>query len=76
MSTSVLRNDPVSRKCRWKREGLGRVLGSDSCVHALHGDDQDVGRGDLCDAQWSVLESLLPAVGITHRFFWCLTVVG
>lgn len=40
-------------------------------MHALHADDQDVGRGDLSDEQWSVLESLLPAVGISRRWPSC-----
>lgn len=40
-------------------------------MHALHDDDQDVGRGDLSDEQWSVLESLLPAVGISRRWPSC-----
>ncbi|MFF6853720.1 hypothetical protein ACFY85_46550, partial [Streptomyces antimycoticus] len=33
-------------------------------MDALHAVDHNVGRGDLSDEQWSVLESLLPAVGI------------
>ncbi|WP_435111590.1 hypothetical protein [Nocardiopsis synnemataformans] len=40
-------------------------------MRALHGDDQDVGRGDLSDGQWSVLESLLPAVGTSRRCRGC-----
>jgi transposase len=44
-------------------------------VRALHCDDQDVGRGDLSDEQWSVLESLLLAVGISRRWPGCRRLV-
>ncbi|MFF3392408.1 IS5 family transposase [Streptomyces sp. NPDC002669] len=37
----------------------------------MHDDDQDAGRGDLSDEQWSVLESLLPAVGTSRRWPGC-----
>ncbi|MBW5420098.1 transposase [Streptomyces sp. BG9H] len=45
-------------------------------VRALHGDNQDVGRGDLPDEQWTVLESLLPGVGISRRWPGCRRLVN
>ncbi|MFF5716527.1 IS5 family transposase [Streptomyces buecherae] len=36
-------------------------------VHASRCDDHGVGRGDLSHEQWSVLESLLPAAGVSRR---------
>jgi transposase len=44
-------------------------------VRALHDDDQDAGRGDLSDEQWSVLESSLPAVGINREWPGCQRLV-
>jgi len=44
-------------------------------VRALHDDDQDVGRDDLSDEQWSVLESLLPAVGMSREWPGCRRLV-